>query len=83
MAKKEDQEPVEEPAGFKNTKRIRYVGTSDVRVISTEDWDSAGIEGQPTVSWETLNDFRIEASLLSPEAVAYLEGDADFEGEGS
>lgn len=59
-------------------KVIKYVGDAHVFQMSPQDWRNAGTKG-PLVQWGSqLNSFEIDASTLTEDQLAALEGHADL-----
>jgi len=57
---------------------VRYIGGADVREIDSAAWKNVQAEGQTKVVWNKDNDFTVDASELSPEALSFLASSGDF-----
>lgn len=57
---------------------VEYVGTSDVRTISADEWKLAGVEDQKSTAWDARNKHKVVASEFSKEALAVLAEDSGF-----
>jgi hypothetical protein len=63
-------------AARKGKEMVKYIGTSDVRSISSDDWKRLGIE-QDDVTWSASNDFMVPAASLHESALALLSEGTD------
>ena len=69
-------------ASKKSPQFVSYVGTSDVRLIRSQDWEANDI-AQGDVQWDASNDWKVDASSLSAGALEFCKNDVlDFVVEG-
>lgn len=59
-------------------KVVKYIGTSDVRIIDQAAWKNVDVEDQGKVVWSEKNKWRVDAADLSDGALAYCDEAADF-----
>lgn len=57
---------------------LKYVGPASTRVITKQQWNSAGVKGQETVTWNRDNNFTVKKSSLSKDALEKLSRDPGF-----
>jgi len=58
---------------------VKYIGTSDVRIIRREDWDAVGDDDHDERVWSATNRWQIGVDKFSDAALAYLsEVDDEF-----
>lgn len=62
----------------KKVEHIKYLGTSDVRIITGAEWEAAGVKGQATTRWDHMNGWTVPAADLSDEARTLLATDEAF-----
>jgi len=55
-------------------KYAKYIGTSDARVITTEQWKAAGVD-QPTLAWNASNGHTVSTDLIGESAREVLSKD--------
>lgn len=53
-------------------KVVRYIGTSDVRIINHEAWKNVNVEDQNQIVWDKSNRWEVSVEDLSESAIAYL-----------
>lgn len=51
----------------------KYVGTAVQRIIKKESWESIGIKGQDTVSWDRSNNWTVPLKDLNSDAKKHIE----------
>ena len=57
---------------------VEYTGGADVRRISADEWESAGVEGQSGTVWDSSNGYKVPVSELSDAAIKVLEANGGF-----
>ena len=51
---------------------VLYVGGADVRQITAQEWEAAGVENQDTVVFNRENNWRVPANELTDAALQLL-----------
>lgn len=64
------------------TARVKWLGIGN-RIISQEDWEEAGVEGQQTVEWTPRTRFQVKQDDLTDEAIEILKEERLAEALGS
>lgn len=62
---------------------VEYTGTADEVKISSADFKKVGVEGQEQVVFNRENQFKVDASSLSAEALDALRKDSRFKVPGT
>ena len=57
---------------------VKYVGTSDIRRISKQDWKAAKVDDHETLEWNAENEFTVPLENISPAALEILKKDSGF-----
>lgn len=57
---------------------VRYIGTSDSRLVSKSDFEAAGVDSQESLEWGPENGFSVSLDDVSGAAFELLLKDPDF-----
>ena len=57
---------------------VEYLGEFGMREITAEQWDSAGVQGMPTVRWERRTGHKVPRSVFTDQALQVLRQDGGF-----
>lgn len=57
---------------------VRYLGEFGMREITAEQWQSAGVQGMPTVRWERRTGHQVPRSVFTDQALQVLRQDGGF-----
>lgn len=61
-----------------SNKNVRYIGTSDVRIITAAQWEDAGVKNQAKTVWDVRNGWKLPLSDFTDNALDYFKNDAGF-----
>jgi len=56
----------------KGVKCVKYIGVADVRRISDDDWEKAGVKMQGTVQWDASNGFTVLGERLRDATIEHI-----------
>lgn len=57
---------------------VSYLGEFGMREITAEQWQSAGVQGMPTVRWERRSGHKVPRSVFTDQALQVLRQDGGF-----